>query len=122
MTQHDGAQSICRRCTRSSTPALAASHAKSCGSIQHVNTRIIMPSEDSKVYFKNHVNKIKRPAVVYADFESLLLPFYGPHHDQAKTNINNHTLYAPSAILFFIQTIHIQTQYNIGGLMQHHNC
>ena len=95
MTKHNGAQSICRRClTRSFIPALAASHAKSCGSIQTVivNTRIIMPPQDSKVYFKNHVNKVKRPAVVYAEFESLLLLFYCPHHDQTKTNINTRHL------------------------------
>ena len=65
-----------------------------------------MPPQDSKAFFKNHANKIKRPAVIFADFESLLLPFYGPHHDQTKTNINNHHLICSFCYIIYSDDTH----------------
>ena len=36
--------------------------------------RIIMPKEDEYVKFKNYKRKIKPPFMIYADFESILVP------------------------------------------------
>ena len=56
-----------------STEEILKCHLKDCFKING-KKKIIMPKEDEYVKFKNYERKIKSPFVIYADFESILLP------------------------------------------------
>ena len=78
-TKHDGAQFLCRRClTRVGSLELADKHGKICKTMTDVQTRLIYPEPNSKAQFKNTSKQFKQPFIVYADFESLVVPYQGP--------------------------------------------
>ena len=94
-TKDSGKQEICRRCLlRIPSVQAAHEHRKHCVSSTECETELITPKENSKVCFKNY-NKLQvNPYVVYADFESLIVPYEGPKTEKLPKTavVNNHQI------------------------------
>ena len=74
-TKHDGTKYFCMRCLQhfNDVKALTA-HTDVCSSLNKKLMKVVMPEPNSKIAFKNIQKQMKAPFVVYADFESLLIP------------------------------------------------
>ena len=73
-TSHRGKNYFCRYCLQAlSTEEMLKRHIKNCFKING-KQRIIMPKKVEYVKFKNYERKIKSPFIIYADFESILVP------------------------------------------------
>ena len=69
-----GKNHFCRYCLQAfSTEETLKRHIKDCFKIND-KLKIIMPKKGSYVKFKNYERKIKSSFIIYADFESILLP------------------------------------------------
>ena len=55
------------------TEEISKRHIKDCFKIND-KQRIIVPKKGEYVKFKNHERKVKPPFIIYADFESILVP------------------------------------------------
>ena len=74
MYDHRGRKHFCRQCLQAfSSEEILKSHIKDCFKING-KQRIIMPKKGEYVKFKNYERKIKSSFIIYADFESILLP------------------------------------------------
>ena len=83
-TLHRGRKHFCHYCLQaSSAQEILKTHTKDCFKI-NCEKRIILPKESEFVKFKNYERKIKSPFMIYADFESNLVP-----EDDILTNIKN---------------------------------
>ena len=73
-TLRRGRKHFCRYCLQAfSTEEILKRHIKYSFKIND-KQRIIMPEEDEYVKFRNYERKIKSPFIIYADFESILVP------------------------------------------------
>ena len=80
---HCGRKHFCRYCLYAFiTEEILKRHIKDCFKING-KQRIIMPKKGEYVKFKNFERKIKSPFMIYADFESILVP-----EDNGKQNPN----------------------------------
>ena len=72
-------QDFCRRClVRIPSIQAALKHREHCSTAVDYTTTLVTPKPGDKVCFKN-LNKLQmNPYVVYADFESLIVPYEGP--------------------------------------------
>ena len=69
-----GRKHFCRYCLQAfSTQEILKRHLKDCFKING-KQRIILPTKGEYVKFKNYERKIKSPFIIYADFESVLVP------------------------------------------------
>ena len=86
-TLHRGRKHFCRYCLHAFvTEEILKRHIKDYFKING-KQRIIMPKKGKYVKYKNSERKIKSPLMIYADFESILLP-----KDNGKQNPNeSHT-------------------------------
>ena len=92
---HKSKQDFCRRClVRLPSVEAAAKHREHCKSTTDSITKLVPPKPGSKVSFKNLKKLQTNPYVVYADFESLIVPYQGPTpKDLPKTVlVNNHQI------------------------------
>ena len=65
---------FCRYCLQDfSTKGISKRHIKDCFKING-KQRIIMPKKGKHFKFKNYYRKMKSPFIIYADFESILVP------------------------------------------------
>ena len=65
---------FCRYCLEAfSKEEILKHHIKDCFKING-KQRIIMPKKGKYVKLKNHERKMKSPFIIYADFESILVP------------------------------------------------
>ena len=88
-------QDFCRRCLlRMPSVETAVKHREHCMSITDCYTKLIPPKPGSKVSFKNFKKLQTNPYVVYADFESLIVPYEGPHPKVLPKTVlvNNHQI------------------------------
>ena len=82
-TLHRGRKHFCRYCFQAfRTPEKLKYHIKNCFKINGKET-IKMPKTGEYIKFKNFGRKIKPPFMIYADFESILVP-----EDNGKQNPN----------------------------------
>ena len=73
-TLHRGREHFCHYCLQAfSAEDILKSHIKDCFK-SNGKYRIIMPKKGEFVQFKNYQRKIKSPFIIYADFESILVP------------------------------------------------
>ena len=73
-TLDHGRKQFCRYCLQAfSSEEILKSHIKDCFKINS-KQRIITPKQGEFVNFKNYKIKIKSPFIIYADFESILMP------------------------------------------------
>ena len=73
-TLHCGRKHFCCYCLDAFiTEEILKHHIKDCFTIND-NERIIMPKKGEYVKFKNFERKIISPFMIYADFESILIP------------------------------------------------
>ena len=80
-TSHRGKKHFCLYCLQTfSTEEILNLHIKDCFKING-KQRIIAPKKDEYVKFENYERKIKSLFVIYADFESILVP-----EDNGKQN------------------------------------
>ena len=71
---HRRGKHFCRYCLQAfSTEKILKCYLKDCFKING-KQRIITPEKGDYVKFKNYERKIKSPLVIYADFESILVP------------------------------------------------
>ena len=71
---HHGRKHFCRYCLHAfSTEEILKNHIKDCFKI-NAKQRTIMPRKGEFVNFKNNERIIKSPLIIYADFESILMP------------------------------------------------
>lgn len=92
-TANHGKQEVCRKClVRISSIEAAAKHRELCYSSVESQTKLITPIAGSKVQFKNWKKLQKSPYIVYADFESLIVPYQGATPKQLPKTVlvNNH--------------------------------
>lgn len=92
-SNHNSKQDFCRRCLlRIPSIHAALIHKQHCKSVDDAVVKLTTPPPDSKVYFKNVCKLQKSPYVVYADFESIIVPYEGPlPKDLPKTvTLSNH--------------------------------
>ena len=82
-TVHRGSKHFCCYCLQAfSSEEILKSHIKDCFKINGKQT-IKMPKKGEYIKFKNFERKIKLPFMIYADFESILVP-----EDNGKKNPN----------------------------------
>jgi hypothetical protein len=75
-TADKGKQEFCRRCLlRISSIGAALKHREHCNSSVDCVTKLITAKPGDKVSFKNLKKMQINPYVVYADFESLIVPY-----------------------------------------------
>ena len=80
---HSGRKYFCRYCLHDFiTKEILKRHIKDCFKIND-KQRIVMPEKGEYVKFKNFERTIKSPFMIYADFESILVP-----EDNVKQNPN----------------------------------
>ena len=80
-TLHRERKHFCRYCLQAfSTEDMLKRHIKDCFKTNG-KQRIIMPKKGTYVKLKNYDRKIKSPFMIYADFESILVP-----EDNGKQN------------------------------------
>ena len=80
---HRGRKHFCRYCLHAFiTDEILKHHIQDCFKING-KQRIIMPKKGEYVKYKNFERKIKSPFMIYADFESILVP-----EDNGKQNPN----------------------------------
>ena len=79
-TLHCGRKHLCYCLKAFSSEEMLKSHIKDCFKINGMQ-RIIMPKKGESIKFKNYERKIKSPFIIYADFESILVP-----EDNGKQN------------------------------------
>ena len=73
-TLHRRKKHFCRYCLQAfSTEEILKCHIKGCFKING-KQKIIIPKKGENVRFKNYERKIKSQFIVYADFESILVP------------------------------------------------
>ena len=78
---HRGSKHFCCYCLQAfSTEEISKCHIKDCFKIND-KQRMRMPKKGEFVKFKNYERKIKSPFMIYADFESILVP-----EDNGKQN------------------------------------
>ena len=77
---HYGRKHFCYCLQAFSTEEILKCHNKDCFKI-NAKQKIIMPKKEKYVKFKNDERKIKSPFIIYADFESILVP-----EDNGKQN------------------------------------
>ena len=87
-SKHHGKQYFCTNCLQGFTLELSRDeHYSYC--IDNKTVRVEMPSKGSAVEFYDGQNQFKVPFMMYADFESILMPIQGPAPDLNKPYINN---------------------------------
>ena len=80
-TLHRGRKHFCRYCLQTfSAEEISKSQIKDCFKING-KQRIVMSKKGEFVKLKNYERKIKSPFIIYADFESILVP-----EDNGKQN------------------------------------
>ena len=73
-TLHGGRKDFCRYCLQAfRVEEILKSHIKDCFKING-KQRIIISEKGEFVKFKNYERKIKSSFIIYADFESILVP------------------------------------------------
>ena len=82
-----------------STEEILKRHTKDCFKV-NVKQRIIMLKKDKYVKFKNYERKRKSPSIIYADFESILVPEDNGKQNPKESYTNNikNILFAVMAI------------------------
>ena len=75
LTKYKVKKYVCRRCLQHFYKSQdLKDHGEYCQSTNTAPCKIVMPSPGAKVKFRNQKNMLKNPFVVYADFESMLIP------------------------------------------------
>ena len=75
LTKYNVKKYVCRRCLRHFYKLQdLKDHKENCQSINTALCKIVLPSPGDEVKFRNQKNMLKNPFVVYADFESMLIP------------------------------------------------
>ena len=73
-TLHRGRKHFCRYCLKAfSTEEILKRYIKDCFKVNG-KKRIIIPRKGELVKSKHYEKKIKSPLIIYADFESILVP------------------------------------------------
>ena len=97
-SKHHGKQYFCTNCLQGFTLELSRDeHYAYC--IDNETVRVEMPIEGSKgstIEFYDGQNQFKVPFMMYADFESILIPIQGPATDPNKPYINSVDQHIPS--------------------------
>ena len=89
-TLHYGRKHFCRYCLQAfSAEEILKNHMKECFKINH-KQRIIMLKKGEFVKFKNYERKIKSPFIIYADFESTLVPENNGKQNPKESYTNNY--------------------------------
>ena len=89
-TLHHGRKHFCCYCLQAfSTEEILKHHIKDCFKVNG-KQRIIMPKKDKHVKFKNRERKIKSPLIIYADFESILVPENNGKHNPGESYTNKY--------------------------------
>ena len=88
-TLHRGRKHFCRYCLQTfSAEEILKIYIKDCFKINR-KSRIIMDKKGEFVKFKNYERKIKSPFVIYANFESILMPEKIEKQNLIQTDIKN---------------------------------
>ena len=91
-SKHHGKQHFCMNCLQGFTLELSRDeHYAYC--IDNETVRVEMPSRGSTIKFCDGQNQFKVPFMMYADFESILMPIQGLALDLNKpytTKVNQH--------------------------------
>ena len=90
---HRGRKHFCRYCLQSfSTEEILKSHIKDCFEINS-KQRFIMLKKGDYVTFKNYETKIKSQFIIYADFESIIVPENNGKQNPEKSYTNKYQKY-----------------------------
>ena len=94
-SKHKRKQYFCTNCLQDFTLELSRDqHYSYC--IDNKMVRVEMPSKGMTVEFYDEQNQFKVPFMMYADFESILIPIKGPNPDPNKPYTNKVNQHIPS--------------------------
>jgi hypothetical protein len=90
VSKHKGKAYFCLHCLHSCvSEEVLEKHKETCLEVNGVQA-VRLPKEGTKIKFKNHRNSMPVPFVIYADFESILVPEekkdVGKDEDESHTN------------------------------------
>ena len=92
---HRGRKHFCRYCLEGfSTEEILTSHIKDCFEINSKQSFIMLKKGDY-VTFKNYETKIKSQFIIYADFESIIVPENNGKQNLEKSYTNKYQKYIP---------------------------
>ena len=90
LSLHCGRKHFCCYCLHAFiTEELLRCHIKDCFEI-NVKRMIKMPKKGEYVKFKNFERKMKSPFMIYANFESILVPIYNGKQNPNKSYTNKY--------------------------------
>ena len=105
-TKHHGKQYFCTNCLQSFTlESSGDEHQVYCEDNETV--RVEMPCKGSTVEFYDGQNQFKVPFMMYADFESILMPILIPKNLTPKRLVNTILLVGAFTASFLMETLRI---------------
>ena len=114
VSKHDHKQHFCLHCLHSCTSKeILERHKETCLEVNGTQA-VKLPKEGTKIKFKNHRNAMPVPFVIYADFESMLVPEERKDLSDTDENTSSTTLYQThKACSFGIKTVcHYDNKYS----------
>ena len=69
----------------------------------HKSARIDLPVEGVKIQFSNYNRTMRVPFVVYADFESFIMPINTCSSNQDKSYTNKYQKHTPSSFCYYVK-------------------
>ncbi len=105
ITKHKEKKFFCKRCLHHyNTPESLKQHENVCRNFEY--TRTILPTEKNKyLEFTKYERGMRVPFVIYADFECLTMPIYGPEcdpKDKTRPATNRYQHHVPSQCGFYV--------------------
>jgi hypothetical protein len=114
VSKHEHKQHFCLHCLHSCvSEKVLERHKETCLQVNGVQATKL-PEEGTKIKFKNHRNSIPVPFVIYADFESILVPEEERSGSKSSEDESSTNLYqTPKACSFGLKTVcHYDDKYS----------
>ena len=114
VSKHKHKQHFCLHCLHSCTSEdVLKKHRETCIEVNGVQATKL-PKEGTKIKFKNHRNSMPVPFVIYADFESILVPEGERSESESSADESSTTLYQThKACSFGLKTVcHYDDKYS----------
>ena len=113
-TLHHGRKHFCRYCLQAfRTAEKLKCHIKDCFKINGKET-IKMPAKGEYIKFRNFGRKIKSPFMIYADFESILVPEANGKQNMNESYTNKYQKHVACSYgyKFYVVMIHLVSLLN----------
>ena len=88
---------FCERCLQGfSSERVLSDHLYYCRGVKGIPSRVEMPKKgENALFFENYQNQMKKPWVIYADFESIVEKIHGCTPDPGQSNTTETSVHKP---------------------------